>query len=310
MSDAKLARITKTYFLVQLSAYAGAARPAAGPPARAAGGAAGQRRARRATAPTTSPPTCGRFAATPSRRSARAWRTPTRCPAATAASAATAAPASSAGVDDDHLSLVAGLRRDQVARLEAAGVATLTALAELPERHQGAARPARHAAQAAPPGRAAAARAHAPASRSTSCCPTRTATASACCPQPAPGDLFFDIEGDPYIGDKGLEYLFGVGWLDDDGSEAVPAVLGARPRRRSGAAFEQLIDFFMGWLAEHPGSHIYHYASYEEQALKTLVDVARHPRGGGRPAAAHRAPWSTCSGWCARAFASPSTATR
>ena len=39
-------------------------------------------------------------------------------------------------------------------------------------------------------------------------------------PQPAPGDLFFDIEGDPYIGDKGLEYLFGVGWLADDGSEA------------------------------------------------------------------------------------------
>ena len=47
VSDAKLARITKTYFLVQLSAYAGRARSAAGPPARAAGGAAGKRPARR-----------------------------------------------------------------------------------------------------------------------------------------------------------------------------------------------------------------------------------------------------------------------
>ena len=30
------------------------------------------------------------------------------------------------------------------------------------------------------------------------------------------------------------------------------------------------MDFFMAWLADHPGSHIYHYAAYEEQALKTL----------------------------------------
>src|SRR5204862_4239926 len=37
------------------------------------------------------------------------------------------------------------------------------------------------------------------------------------------------------------------------------------------AAFEALMDFFVARRAEHAGSHIYHYAAYEEQALKTLA---------------------------------------
>ena len=35
-------------------------------------------------------------------------------------------------------------------------------------------------------------------------------------PPPSPGDLFFDIEGDPYALDDGLDYLFGV--LETDGT--------------------------------------------------------------------------------------------
>ena len=35
-------------------------------------------------------------------------------------------------------------------------------------------------------------------------------------PPPSPGDLFFDIEGDPYAFDDGLDYLFGV--LETDGT--------------------------------------------------------------------------------------------
>jgi predicted RecB family nuclease len=30
-----------------------------------------------------------------------------------------------------------------------------------------------------------------------------------CLPAPSPGDLFFDLEGDPYIREGGLEFLFG-----------------------------------------------------------------------------------------------------
>ena len=47
-------------------------------------------------------------------------------------------------------------------------------------------------------------------------------------PAASPGDLFFDIEGDPYAFDDGLDYLFGV--LDDRWH--VPRVLVARRDRR------------------------------------------------------------------------------
>ena len=60
------------------------------------------------------------------------------------------------------------------------------------------------------------------AASSTSCsCPTRAADRARSaawrrCRAPSPGDLFFDIEGDPYAFDDGLDYLFGV--LDTDGT--------------------------------------------------------------------------------------------
>src|SRR5204863_8519202 len=34
-------------------------------------------------------------------------------------------------------------------------------------------------------------------------------------PQPRPGDLYFDMEGDPFYEGEGLEYLFGVTRLED-----------------------------------------------------------------------------------------------
>ena len=41
-----------------------------------------------------------------------------------------------------------------------------------------------------------------------------------CCPQPDPGDLFLDLEGDPYALEDGVDYLFGV--LDMDGDRSRP----------------------------------------------------------------------------------------
>ena len=58
-------------------------------------------------------------------------------------------------------------------------------------------------------------------------------------PAPSPGDLFFDIESDPYIGTGGLEYLLGVGWLKADGTFAsdrsgrTPPTTRRRASRRS-----------------------------------------------------------------------------
>jgi predicted RecB family nuclease len=98
-------------------------------------------------------------------------------------------------------------------------------------------------------------------------------------PEPRPGDLFFDIEGDPYAFDDGIDYLFGVlepalpdadgeptfhtFWARDETGLVTPA---AEKR-----AFEALMDFFMDRLTKDPTIHIYHYAPYEPTALGRLM---------------------------------------
>ena len=96
-------------------------------------------------------------------------------------------------------------------------------------------------------------------------------------PEPTPNDLFFDIEGDPFALDDGVEYLFGV--LEPARTDP------ARPdqpffheiwsrdaegnvtRAAEKAAFEQLLDLLIDRLNAHPTMHIYHYAAYEKTAL-------------------------------------------
>ncbi|MBW3613526.1 MAG: TM0106 family RecB-like putative nuclease [Chloroflexi bacterium] len=110
-------------------------------------------------------------------------------------------------------------------------------------------------------------------------------------PPPSPGDLFFDIEGDPYAFDDGIDYLFGV--LDTAGE--FTAFWSTDPDRPDEidlagekAAFEAFIDFVQARRREHPGMHVYHYAPYEATALKRLMgrhatresDVDELLRGG------------------------------
>ena len=93
-------------------------------------------------------------------------------------------------------------------------------------------------------------------------------------PEPSPGDVFFDMEGDPYydIG-TGLEYLFGAytpegafyaHWGCDRG--AIPV----SDRLAEKRAFEAFIDLVMERRERYPGMHVYHYASYEKTALQKL----------------------------------------
>jgi uncharacterized protein len=169
---------------------------------------------------------------------------------------------------DDHLSLVAGIRRDQVARLELDGIATLAALAGLdPERP----------VQRFPRDSLAKLR------RQAALQLRERETGEQCyelldyvpghgfgqLPQPAPGDLYFDLEGDPYIGDRGLVYLFGLGY--QDGAEEHYEAFWAHSTKDEKAAFEVLVDFIMGWRERHPGCHIYHYGAIEETMLKQLA---------------------------------------
>jgi predicted RecB family nuclease len=98
-------------------------------------------------------------------------------------------------------------------------------------------------------------------------------------PEPRPGDLFFDIEGDPYAFDDGVEYLFGVlepGQAAPDGEPTFHAIWardaeGDVTREAEKAAFEQVIDLIIDRLDKDPSIHIYHYAPYEPTALGRLM---------------------------------------
>jgi uncharacterized protein len=98
-------------------------------------------------------------------------------------------------------------------------------------------------------------------------------------PQPRPGDLFFDIEGDPFALDDGVEYLFGIlepGLTGSDGEPTFHAFWGVdeaghvTPEAEK-RAFEQTIDLMTDRLAKDPAIHIYHYAAYEPTAAGRLM---------------------------------------
>ncbi len=93
-------------------------------------------------------------------------------------------------------------------------------------------------------------------------------------PRPSEGDLFFDIEGDPFF-DDGLEYLFGCVSLDINNKNKNPLgqllqngrsrfqAFWATDRASERQAFERFIDFVIERLERFPDLHIYHYAPYE-----------------------------------------------
>ena len=131
-------------------------------------------------------------------------------------------------------------------------------------------------------------------------------------PEPSPGDLFLDLEGDPFYGSDeidGIDYLFGViepGRTDAAGDPAFHAFWsiadGTVTPAAERQAFEDCIDLIMDRWAAHPDMHVYHYAPYETGAMKRLAGPLRHARVRGGPAAARRRCSWTCIGSCGRAF--------
>lgn len=111
---------------------------------------------------------------------------------------------------DDHLSFVAGISKSQIGELERRGAATMAALAELPvplqwKPDRGAARSyekVREQARIQVEGRSAGMVLY-------EALPLEAGFGLSRLPEPSPGDIFFDFEGDPWVGDGGLEFLFG-----------------------------------------------------------------------------------------------------
>jgi uncharacterized protein len=106
-------------------------------------------------------------------------------------------------------------------------------------------------------------------------------------PPPSKGDIFLDFEGDPFVGEGGLEFLSGYAFQDDAGTESYRADW-ALSRADEKASFERFVDFVMERWGVHPDLHIYHYAPYEPAALKRLMgryatresEIDRMLRGG------------------------------
>lgn len=168
---------------------------------------------------------------------------------------------------EGHLSIVAGMGRAQVAALREAGVGNIDALATLAEGTRIAgmqpATTARLAAQAR-------LQAHHRRSgeRSVELLPPAPGRGFARMPLPEEGDMFLDMEGDPLF-EGGLEYLFGIVALED-GEDRFNAFW-AHDRDEEKVAFERAVDFITERLVRHPSAHVYHYAAYEETALKRLA---------------------------------------
>lgn len=89
-------------------------------------------------------------------------------------------------------------------------------------------------------------------------------------PPPDEGDLYFDMEGDP-MEEGGLEYLFGISCLENGAIKFRP--FWGHDRHEEKKAFEGFMDFVTAYLAQHPNAHIYHYADYENRALKHLMGL-------------------------------------
>jgi predicted RecB family nuclease len=86
-------------------------------------------------------------------------------------------------------------------------------------------------------------------------------------PTPSRGDVYLDFEGDPFAEEgAGREYLAGL-W-DRDGTFSS---WWAHSFEREQVLTEQLVDDLMARLKADPGMHVYHYAAYEQTALKRLT---------------------------------------
>ncbi|TDE10116.1 TM0106 family RecB-like putative nuclease [Jiangella asiatica] len=168
---------------------------------------------------------------------------------------------------DDDLVLVPFLRRDQRAALRAAGIDTVDALASASAQELAAvprvgASTKRKLATQARLQIAARSQEVPPYQLVTPVEPRRGLTLL---PEPDAADLFLDLEGDPFFGDHGIEYLWGISDVGDEFRSwwAHDAVAEKH-------AFEQVVDHIMATWQRRPGMHVYHYAPYEPSRLKEL----------------------------------------
>jgi uncharacterized protein len=170
-------------------------------------------------------------------------------------------------VEDDHLTLVARLGRNQADKLQKHGIASVVQLAAAANdaRPEGMSEETfiklRRQAKLQVHGRT-----HGP---TYELLRHESHEGFGLLPPPDAGDVFFDMEGDPlFEPGRGLEYLFGC-WMPGEPFKAFWGVT----RSAEKEAFEAFVDFAIERRRKHPAMHIYHYANYEKAALRRLAQV-------------------------------------
>ena len=89
-------------------------------------------------------------------------------------------------------------------------------------------------------------------------------------PEKSDGDIWFDMEGDPFANSgEGLEYMFG--YLIKSGSDYEFDTFDARDSKGEMLAFQEFINYVLNRRNEFPDMHIYHYAAYEVSAMLRLA---------------------------------------
>jgi uncharacterized protein len=176
---------------------------------------------------------------------------------------------------DDHLSLVAGIRQLQRNQLEAWKRNTVTKLASLPiplkEKPLHGSRESmvrvREQARVQIAGRVEQKLIH-------ELLKVEADIGFCRLPEPSPGDIFVDLEGDPFAGDLedggGHQYLFGF-FTENDASGPQYQKRWAFNSQGEREAFEWLVDAIETRQREHPQMHVFHFGVYEPSKFRYLM---------------------------------------
>ena len=165
----------------------------------------------------------------------------------------------------DHLSLVAGIRRDHIKELERHCVSTLAALGEM--------RPTLTEREIAGP---ILDRLHHQARLQLEQRVTgehryeflevEERRGFQLLPPPSAGDMFFDVEADPF---DDLTYLLGMSYEENGTPKYLP--LWSYDATEEKGQFERVVDFIVDRRREYPDAHVYHYGPADVSTLRKLM---------------------------------------
>src|SRR6266481_6284881 len=175
---------------------------------------------------------------------------------------------------DDHLSLVAGIRRQQRDQFEVWNAETMEKLAVLPiplkERPKHGSKAGyervREQARVQVEGRTEKKLKH------ELLLPVAEGMGFCRLPELSADDMFVDLEGDPFVGEQGLQYLFGFAVRNASG-ELVYEKRWALSREEEKRGFEWLVDEISRRRDANSRMHVYHFGAYEPGALKRLMGM-------------------------------------